>query len=69
MKKLILRFKCLGRHKWKRVSTQPNGVGFLDECERCGRGRFLNFAGHASSTGSLAVEQMKEWHEVADNQS
>ncbi len=62
--RLVERFQCLGRHQWRRVSTQPNGIGFLEECEKCGRGRFLSFEGHASFTGSLSRKEMREWREA-----
>jgi hypothetical protein len=61
--RLVLRFRCLGRHQWKRVSTQHNGIGFLDECTKCGRGRFLAWAGHASTTGQISAAEMQQWHQ------
>jgi hypothetical protein len=62
------RIKCLfGKHRWKRVSIQANRIGFLDECECCGRGRYLAWAGHASTVGTLTREEMKVWHRDADD--
>ena len=56
-----------GRHKWLRITTQPNGVGFLDECLHCGRGRFLAWAGHASTAGKLTKKELQAWHHEAKN--
>ena len=59
---------CLFGHKWKRVSTQANGIGFLDKCEKCGKGRYLNWCGHGSFTGTRSREEMIEWEkEVSTN--
>lgn len=55
----------LGRHKWKRVSTEHNGIGFLDECACCGRGRFLAYAGLASTTGTISKKELQKWHHEA----
>lgn len=58
-------FKCMfGFHSWVRVSVQHNGIGFMDECPHCGRGRYLAWAGHASSIGRLSKKQMVQWHEA-----
>ena len=68
--RLVLRFRCfIGRHDWHRVSTQPNGIGFLDECTRCGCGRYLNWLGVASETGELSATQMQQWRSESNPQN
>lgn len=64
------RFLCFfGRHEWERQSTQYNGIGFLDECKCCGKGRYLHWAGHGSSVGTLTKEQMQAWHRDKESQT
>lgn len=57
---------CL-RHDWQRIFTQANGVGFLDQCSRCKCGRYLNFAGHASETGTISAARMLEFQRQTYN--
>lgn len=60
------RLACFfGLHKWKNVSKGRDGISFLDECDHCGRGRYLHFLGHASYTGTLNREEMEAWRRDA----
>lgn len=62
-------FCFFGKHQWLRVSTQANQIGFLDECEHCGRGRYLAWAGHGSSVGKMSAAQMQQWRKEVSQQN
>ena len=69
VKKIIQLIACLlGRHEWKEVSRQVNGIGFLDECQKCGRGRGMNWLGMLSHPVNMTRKQMKEWRAEAESE-
>lgn len=60
------KIKCFfGRHAWVRLNTEANGIGFLDECRVCGRGRFLVWLDYASTAGTVTKDQLQAWKKEA----
>lgn len=48
-------------HAWERIHTDRDGISFIEECQRCKRGRYLKFLGYASFTGEFTTDELEAW--------